>query len=92
MVENVNNDIKFGNLENYDNQLTNTALNKNNQNKLKEHYENITQALNNIRKYEYEAKATQYCEMLDDTRTYDKSTKDYNLGSVHFITAKRIKL
>ncbi|ABV76773.1 hypothetical protein [Rickettsia rickettsii] len=77
---NVNNDRKFGNLENYDNQLTNTALNKN---KLKEHYENITQALNNIRKYEYEAKATQYCEIFDDARNYDKSTKDYNLGSVH---------
>lgn len=48
MVENVNNDRKFGNLENYDNQLTNTALNKNNQNKLKEHYDNITQALNRV--------------------------------------------
>ncbi|MEG8230818.1 hypothetical protein O6R16_07405 [Candidatus Rickettsia tasmanensis] len=83
MAENINNDRKFGNLEKYDNQLTNTALKENNQNKLKEHYENITQALNN----EYEAKATQYCEMLDDARTYDKSIKDYNLGSAHFITA-----
>ncbi|AFC73527.1 hypothetical protein [Rickettsia montanensis] len=87
MAKNINNDRKFGNLENYDNALTNTALKENNQNKLKEHYENITQALNNIRKYEYEAKATQYRAMLDDARTYDKSTKDYNLGSAHFITA-----
>ncbi|BDU59846.1 hypothetical protein FLA4_02560 [Candidatus Rickettsia kotlanii] len=77
MAENINND----------NQLTNTAPKENNQNKLKEHYENITQALNNIRKYEYEVKATQYCEMLDEAHTYDKSTKDYNLGSAHFITA-----
>ncbi len=59
--------------------------------KLREHYENITQALNNIREYEYEAKATQYREMLDDARTYDKSTKDYNLGSAHFITASGYK-
>ncbi|AFC72889.1 hypothetical protein ASQ44_01320 [Rickettsia rhipicephali] len=83
MAENINNDRKFGHLENYDNELTNTALKENNQNKLKEHYENLTQALNSIRKYEYEAKATQYREMLDDARTYDKST----LGSAHFITA-----
>ncbi|WP_121543671.1 hypothetical protein [Candidatus Rickettsia colombianensi] len=88
MAENINNDRKFGNLENYDNELTNTALKENNQNKLREHYENITQALNNIREYEYEAKATQYREMLDDARTYDKSIKDYNLGSAHFITAR----
>ncbi len=48
MTEDINNDKKFGHLENYDNELTNTALKENNQNKLKEHYENITQALNNI--------------------------------------------
>ena len=91
MAENINNDRKFGNLENYDNELTNTALKENNQNKLREHYENITQALNNVREYEYEAKATQYHEMLDDARTYDKSTKDYNLGSAHFITTSGYK-
>ncbi len=91
MTENINNDIKFGNLKNYENELINTALKENNQNKLKEHYENITQALNNIREYEYEARATQYREMLDDARTYDKSTKDYDLGSAHFITASGYK-
>lgn len=92
MTENINNDIKFDNLKNYENELINTALKENNQNKLKEHYENITQALNNIREYEYEAKATQYREMLDDARTYDKSTKNYDLGSAyHFITASGYK-
>lgn len=91
MTENINSDIKFGNLENSENELINTALKENNQNKLREHYENITQALNNILEYEYEAKATQYREMLDDARTYDKSTKDYNLGSAHFITASGYK-
>ncbi|KJV81858.1 hypothetical protein RHORCCE3_1055 [Rickettsia hoogstraalii str. RCCE3] len=91
MAKDISNDRKFSNLENYDNELTNTALKENNQNKLREHYENITQALNNIREYEYEAKATQYREMLDDARTYDKSTKDYNLGSAHFITASGYK-
>ena len=64
MAENINNDRKFSNLENYDNELTNTTLKENNQNKLREHYENITQALNNIREYEYEAKATQYAKCL----------------------------
>ncbi|KJW02418.1 hypothetical protein REIP_0426 [Rickettsia endosymbiont of Ixodes pacificus] len=29
--------------------------------------------------------------MLDDARTYDKSTKDYNLGSAHFITTSGYK-
>ncbi|GAA5252070.1 hypothetical protein KNCP2_03580 [Candidatus Rickettsia kedanie] len=29
--------------------------------------------------------------MLDGARTYDKSTKDYNLGSAHFITASGYK-
>ncbi|MEY4463938.1 MAG: hypothetical protein RLZZ81_909 [Pseudomonadota bacterium] len=91
MTENIYNDIKFGNLENYENELINTALKENDQNKLKEYYENITQALNNIREYEYEAKATQYREMLDDARTYDKSTADYQLGSAHFITASGYK-
>ncbi|WP_256621560.1 hypothetical protein [Rickettsia sp. TH2014] len=88
MTENINSDIKFGNLEQSENELINTAPKEN---KLREHYKNITQALNNIREYEYEAKATQYREMLDDARTYDKSTKNYNLGSAHFITASSYK-
>jgi len=73
MTENINNDIKFGNLENYENELINTALKENDQNKLKEYYENITQALNNIREYGH---ASILQLRLLKSYTFNKSTNN----------------